>query len=200
MRPSCGASHDATFASGERPVTGVRAAAEASWPTPAVPPNTPTPAPRPWRRDSRRPRGELAAVDAEFATIEPERAEVDELERAAGALRADIDAESGTVPELTEEARAVRAAEEGRGTRRRRVAPGHRRCVALAARAETLALALDGTPSSAEVSLAGMIGRLADHIEIEAGAEVAVASALGDALHAVVVDGDAVRHTTPSPS
>ena len=58
------------------------------------------------------------------------------------------------------------------------------------ARAETLALALDGTPSSAEVSLAGMIGRLADHIEIEAGAEVAVASALGDALHAVVVDGD----------
>ena len=35
-----------------------------------------------------------------------------------------------------------------------------------------------------------MIGRLADHIEIEPGAEVAVAAALGDALQAIVVDGD----------
>ena len=46
-------------------------------------------------------------------------------------------------------------------------------------------------PKAAEaVELDGMIGRLADHIEIDAGAEIAVAAALGEALQAVVVDGD----------
>ena len=60
------------------------------------------------------------------------------------------------------------------------------------ARAETLELALDASPAGGDApELDGMIGRLADHIEIETGAEVAVAAALGEALHAVVVDGDA---------
>ncbi len=43
-------------------------------------------------------------------------------------------------------------------------------------------------------AVAGVVGPLVDHLEIEAGAEAAVASALGDAMRAVVVRGpDAVR-------
>ena len=61
------------------------------------------------------------------------------------------------------------------------------------ARAETLALALDATrpPAATRPTLDGVLGPLVDHIEIEPGAEVAVAAALGDALQAIVVDGDA---------
>ena len=36
----------------------------------------------------------------------------------------------------------------------------------------------------------GVVGPLVDHVEIDAGAEVAVAAALGDALNAIVVQGD----------
>jgi chromosome segregation protein len=61
------------------------------------------------------------------------------------------------------------------------------------ARAEALAQALDAaradTGSDHVAGLHGVIGPLVDHLEIEPGAEVAVAAALGDALRAVVVDG-----------
>ena len=36
----------------------------------------------------------------------------------------------------------------------------------------------------------GVVGPLLDHLEIEPGAEAAVAAALGDAMRAVVVRGD----------
>ena len=36
----------------------------------------------------------------------------------------------------------------------------------------------------------GIAGSLVDHLEIEAGAEAAVAAALGEAMHAIVVEGD----------
>ncbi len=55
-----------------------------------------------------------------------------------------------------------------------------------AARADVAAAELDG--------IEGVIGPLVDHLEIEHGAEAAVASALGDAMRAVVVrGGDAAR-------
>ena len=55
-----------------------------------------------------------------------------------------------------------------------------------AARADVAAAELDGVE--------GVVGPLVDHLEIETGAEAAVASALGDAMRAVVVrGGDAAR-------
>lgn len=62
------------------------------------------------------------------------------------------------------------------------------------ARAEALAQALDSARSAVDVGMLagieGIDGSLVDHIEIESGAEVAVAAALGDAMHAIVVEGD----------
>jgi chromosome segregation protein len=52
-----------------------------------------------------------------------------------------------------------------------------------AARAAAGAEVLDGIP--------GVVGRLVDHLRVEAGAEAAVSAVLGDALEAVVVDGPA---------
>ena len=43
---------------------------------------------------------------------------------------------------------------------------------------------------SALAGIDGIAGSLIDHLEIEAGAEAAVAAALGDAMHAIVVDGN----------
>ncbi|MFZ4515458.1 MAG: chromosome segregation protein SMC [Acidimicrobiia bacterium] len=66
------------------------------------------------------------------------------------------------------------------------------------ARAEALALALESARRRAGaerlVGLVGIAGPLVDHLEIEPGAEAGVAAALGDAMHAVVVEGgDAAR-------
>ncbi len=62
------------------------------------------------------------------------------------------------------------------------------------ARGEALAQALDaalgsGAPELAE--LPGVVGSLVDHLEVDPGLEVAVASALGDAMAAVVVEAGA---------
>jgi chromosome segregation protein len=61
------------------------------------------------------------------------------------------------------------------------------------ARAEALSMALDAARAEAGAEalagMSGVVGPLVDHLEITAGAEVAVAAALGDALRAVVVDG-----------
>lgn len=135
-------------------------------------------------------RTELTEVDAQRANIEPSRAEAAEVEQAAAELRAEIDPQVVT-PELTAESRALRAAEDAV----QRADAAWRNATADAsrwrARADTLALALEGAPETAPaVALDGMIGRLADHIEIDAGAETAIAAALGEALQAVVVDGD----------
>jgi chromosome segregation protein len=66
------------------------------------------------------------------------------------------------------------------------------------ARAEALAQALDvareEAGAAALAGLDGVVGTLVDHLEVDAGAEVAVAAALGDTMHAVVVeDGDRAR-------
>ncbi len=62
------------------------------------------------------------------------------------------------------------------------------------ARAEALAQALDSVRAAVDVSvlagIEGIAGSLVDYLEIEAGAEAAVAAALGEAMHAIVVEGD----------
>jgi chromosome segregation protein len=142
-------------------------------------------------RDLAQVRSELSQVDGELATIEPNRAEADDVERAAAELRAEVDAGSAISPGLTDESRALRAAEEAV----QRADAEWRDATADAsrwrARAETLALALADAPSAGDApSIDGMIGRLSDHIEIDPDAEVAVAAALGEALQAIVVEGD----------
>jgi len=137
-------------------------------------------------------RQELASVAAELTTIEPHRADADEAERAAATLRVEVDARSSITPGLTDEARALRGAEEAV----QRADADWRNAAAEAsrwrARAETLALALaDGGTAVDAPAFDGMIGRLSDHIDVDTDAEVAVAAALGDALHAIVIEGDA---------
>src|SRR5436190_1351793 len=141
-------------------------------------------------------RAELTEVDAQRAGIEPSRAEAEQVEVAAGALRAEVEARAAIAPELTDESRALRTAEDAvlradAEWRNAMADASHWR-----ARADTLALALEGAPEGGEaLELDGMIGRLADHIEVDAGAEIAVAAALGEALQAIVVDGDEAART-----
>ncbi|MGO9873383.1 MAG: chromosome segregation protein SMC [Acidimicrobiia bacterium] len=135
---------------------------------------------------------ELAQVAAELTTIEPHRADADEAERAAATLRAEVDARSSITPGLTDESRALRGAEEAV----QRADADWRNAAAEAsrwrARAETLALALADSGSAVDApAFDGMIGRLSDHIDVDVDAEVAVAAALGEALHAIVIEGDA---------
>jgi chromosome segregation protein len=150
-------------------------------------------------RDLGQLRHELAQVDAELSTIEPDRTEATDVEHAAARLRAEVDARSAITPGLTDESRALRAAEDALqhadAEWRRTLADASR----WRARAETLALALADTPSAADTpALDGMIGRLFDHIDIDADAEVAVAAALGEALHATVIEGDAAARAAVS--
>ncbi len=137
-------------------------------------------------------RKELTEVDAQRATIEPGRVEADRVERQAAALRAEVEADSSIAPELRAEARALRTAEDDveRADAAWRTASAD--ASRWRARAETLALALDAAPTrDATGDLAGMIGRLEEQIRIEPGAEIAVGAALGEALQAIVVEGDA---------
>src|SRR5688500_11050315 len=66
------------------------------------------------------------------------------------------------------------------------------------ARADALALSLGTVRAESGAQhlegIEGVAGLVADHLEIEAGAEAAIAAALGDALRAVIVEsGDAAR-------
>ncbi|HEV7526697.1 MAG TPA: chromosome segregation protein SMC, partial [Acidimicrobiia bacterium] len=141
-----------------------------------------------------RVRDELARVARDRAALEPRVAEADAAQADADRVRAEVDARTEVSPELTAEARELRAAEEAL-----READGlHRHADSDAsrwrARAEMLALALEETHAAAGGEaldgLDGVLGPLVDLLEIDEGCEVAVAAALGDALKAVVVDGD----------
>jgi chromosome segregation protein len=120
-------------------------------------------------------RSELVAVEREAADLEERRRAVqgDGTPADAGTL-ADAEAALATAEQAWRECEA----EAGRWQ----------------ARAEALAQALDTARASIDMNLFtgidGIEGSLVDHLEIEAGAEAAVAAALGDAMHALVVDGD----------
>jgi chromosome segregation protein len=183
--------HDRTFGAGELPAVLARRNAEGELADAQREADHSETQIQAITRDLGRLRSELSEVGATRATIEPKRAEADEVDRAAAALRAEVDADAAITPELTEESRALRAAEDAvqqaDAEWRNATADASR----WRARAETLQLALAESASADTPELDGMIGRLADHIEIETGTDVAVAAALGDALNAVVVDGDA---------
>src|SRR5436190_1839653 len=88
-------------------------------------------------------RSELTDVDAQRAGIEPSRAEAQHVDAAAAALRAEVEARAAIAPELTDESRALRTAEDAvlradTEWRNAMADASHWR-----ARADTLALALE---------------------------------------------------------
>ena len=141
-----------------------------------------------------RVRSEIARVDTERATIEPRAQEAEAAQAHADRVRAEFDAQAGVSPELTTEARELRASEEAL----READAAHRSAESEAsrwrARAEMLALALEEAHAAAGgdeiAAIDGVLGPLVDLLEIDEGCEIAVAAALGDALKAIVVDGD----------
>jgi chromosome segregation protein len=116
------------------------------------------------------------------------RAELAAVERDAAGLRAGggVDAGAADAGELATAAAALEAAEQRWRECERDAARWH-------ARAEALAQALDAERRESDAArlqgIDGIAGSLLDHVEIEAGAEAAVATALGDAMHAIVVEG-----------
>jgi chromosome segregation protein len=139
-----------------------------------------------------RSRARLTALDDKVARLTAEaqrlRAEAAEAEGAEGPLVERLQA--------AETARADAEAQVAGAEAALRSADADRH--AWTARAEALSLALDEARSRAGAerlaSVSGVVGTLLDLVEIDAGWEVAVEAAAGEALAAVVVDGvDAAR-------
>jgi chromosome segregation protein len=146
-------------------------------------------------RDVATTRDRIDAVTRDLAALAPRAAEADTAERAVAALRAELDASAFVAPDMTPTARARRAAEEAlhhADVEFRNAESQASRC---RARAETLAMAVAAAHAAAGSdaigAIDGVVGPLIDHLSIEAGTELAVAAALSDALHAIVVDGHA---------
>ncbi len=141
-----------------------------------------------------RVRADLGKVEADRAALEPLVGEADAARLEAERVRTEVESQAAVSPELTDEARELRAAEDAL----READAAHRRTDSDAsrwrARAEMLALALEETHAAAGgediLGLDGVLGPLVDLLEIDDGCEVAVAAAFGDALKAIVVDGD----------
>jgi chromosome segregation protein len=136
-------------------------------------------------------RRELAEVDEESSALEPKLADVEAAEQQLAAERAaQSDDEDAADAVLAAEAHLAAADERWREAE----ADAARR----RARVEALELALSEARSGAGTEVLagveGVVGPLADHVEIEGGTETAVAVGLGDALQAVVLEGgDAPR-------
>ncbi len=136
---------------------------------------------------------ELVSVEAELETVAPQRLALERNEQSAEVDRAELDALSSFAPEDTEQGRAVRAAEAEHDALVERRSAVQNDSSRWRARAETLQMALDearaATGGEAIRSLTGVVGPLVDQLLVDDGAETAVAAALGDALHAIVLDG-----------
>ncbi|HKA93574.1 MAG TPA: AAA family ATPase [Acidimicrobiia bacterium] len=134
-------------------------------------------------------RRELADVDEESSALEPKLADVEAAEEGLAAERAAQVAGNGNGADGVLSAETHLAAADERWREAEAEAARRR------ARVEALQLALSearsGAGAEALVDVEGVAGPLADHIEIESGAETAVAVGLGDALQAVVLEGDA---------
>jgi chromosome segregation protein len=142
-------------------------------------------------------REQLASVARQIYALAPQMAEAAQAEDDAALLRAEVDAVAQIAPDMTAEAQERRVAEEHLHEADAAWRTAEAEASRWHSRAETLALSLAaehvaaGGASIAEVD--GVLGPLVDHVEIEAGAEIAVAAALGDALHAIVVEHRAAR-------
>ncbi len=140
-------------------------------------------------------RSGLASVDATLATLGPDREAARTAEREVQQRRDELEAADISGSEASPEAIEVDAAEVAARSADEAWRTSEREASRWRARAETLALALAEAQASAGgeslAGLAGVAGPLLDGLEIDAGAEAAVAAALGDAMQAVVVDGGA---------
>jgi chromosome segregation protein len=150
------------------------------------------------RQGLERGRAEQARLDARAVAVRDRRARLD---GEASRLRGELDAADG------DEAALVAASDDAMAERQRleldesmaeiEVRAADAEVHTWQARAEALALALDearaATPAERLAGLDGAAGALVDLIEIDPGAEAAVTAALGDAIRAVVVAGDAGR-------
>jgi chromosome segregation protein len=138
-------------------------------------------------------RDALRKVEGQLAEIEPERSTISNDEHTVATLKRAFDADSAVALEDTDAGRARRASEETveQHTVALRWAEGE--ASRWRARADTLAQALVEAHAAAGVerigAVDGVVGPLIDHLQIESGADIAVAAALGDALDAIVVDG-----------
>ena len=156
-------------------------------------------------------RGELTAIRASLARAEAELTRLDErldaiaardheLEAAGEGLRAELTTATGTEPQMvatldaaeTAVAEAKTALEAAEAAERASQAQIDR----WAARSEALRLALDDAHSRAGVErldgLSGVVGTLADLIDIDSGWELAFEAAAGDAMAAVIVENSGV--------
>ncbi|MGQ0823528.1 MAG: chromosome segregation protein SMC [Actinomycetota bacterium] len=139
-------------------------------------------------------REQLAAVARELYALAPQIADADEAEQIAGRVRTEIDQPGDVAPDMTAEAQERRRSEDALQQADAAWRAAETEASRWHARAETLTLALDhghhAAGGAAIAAVDGVVGPLVDHVHIEAGAEIAVAAALGDALHAIVVEGD----------
>jgi chromosome segregation protein len=135
----------------------------------------------------------LAATARELYALHPQVALADEADEEVARLRAAVGAQADVAPDMTPEGRERRASEDALAAADAAWRDAESLASRWRARAETLALALDAEHAAAGgdavAEMAGVVGPLVDHIEIADGAEIAVAAALGDALHAIVVEG-----------
>ncbi len=144
-------------------------------------------------RDEPKLDAELSSVTEQLAKVAPEREALELAENAAEVDRAELDAIASFAPEDTEQGHALRVAEQRFESVNDQRNVAHSEVGRWQARAETLQMALDeahaATGGDAIRGLVGVVGPLVDQLIIDDGAEVAVASALGDALNAIVLDG-----------
>jgi chromosome segregation protein len=149
-----------------------------------------------------RGRGMAALLDEKRRGVERELSAaadegvVETLVADAVALRnqmAALDAEALTLPG-TDALLAVEVAEEALHTAETRWRGAEGDAARARARADAIEQQLHAARTDAAAGelehIAGVVGPLVDHLEIEPGTEAAVASALGDAMRAVVVSGD----------
>jgi chromosome segregation protein len=145
-------------------------------------------------RDLTQARDQLAAVARELYALSPQIEEATAAEGVAEQLRFELESEAGVAADMTEEAQARRLAEETLHQADAALRVAEAEVSRWRARAETLAMALaaeyDAAGGASIVDLDGVVGPLIDHVAIDEGAETAVAAALGDALRAIVVDGN----------
>jgi chromosome segregation protein len=120
---------------------------------------------------------DAGALRAELTAVERDTAELDARRRAV-----DGSGEPADPARLAVVEEALRAAERGWREAETEAGRWHARAEALDAERAAIDVA-------ALAGIDGVAGSVLDHLEIEAGAEVAVAAALGDAMQAIVVDG-----------
>ncbi len=140
---------------------------------------------------------ELESV-ADEGVIETLVADADATRRALTELSA-ATPDTGSEDEIAAATAAREAAEAALHSAEHEIREADAELERWRARADALASALEEAHTSTGVEqlvgLDGVVGPLVDHLEIEPGAEAAVASALGEAMYAVVVESGTAART-----